>query len=159
MTDTTKNELFETAKVTTVIRMFALPAIASSLIGSVSNIVDQIFIGQKIGTLGNAATNVAFPLVMLMVIFSMLIGVGGSSNFSMEIGSGEHTRASRTAGNSVFCMALFGIILMIVTLIFLRPSCCCSGPEDRLWNMQLPTPGLRQSESLFISPAPGFPCS
>ena len=121
MTDTTKNELFETAKVTTVIRMFALPAIASSLIGSVYNIVDQIFIGQKIGTLGNAATNVAFPLVMLMVTFSMLIGVGGSSNFSMEIGSGDHSRASRTTGNSVFCMVLFGIILMIVTLIFLRP--------------------------------------
>lgn len=74
MKDTEKNELFETAKVTTVIRMFALPAIASSLIGSVYNIVDQIFIGQKIGTLGNAATNVAFPLVMLMVTFSMLIG-------------------------------------------------------------------------------------
>ncbi len=131
MTDKAKKELFETAKVTTVIRMFALPAIASSLIGSVYNIVDQIFIGQKIGTLGNAATNVAFPLVMLMVTFSMLIGVGGSSNFSMEIGSGEHSKAARTAGNSILCMAISGMVLMIVTLTFLRSFMLLFGAREQ----------------------------
>lgn len=121
MTASEKNSLFETAKVTTIIRMFALPAIASSLVGSIYNIVDQIFIGQKIGILGNAATNIAFPLVMLMVTFSMMIGVGASSNFSLEIGAGNTQRAAKTVGNSLACMLASGLLLMIFALSFLQP--------------------------------------
>ncbi|MDE7326516.1 MAG: MATE family efflux transporter [Lachnospiraceae bacterium] len=121
MTANEKNSLFETAKVTTIIRKFALPAIMSSLVGSVYNIVDQIFIGQKIGTLGNAATNVAFPLVMLMVTFSMTFGVGASSNFSMDIGSGNRERAAKAVGNALWYMIVSGIVLMIGTLAFLQP--------------------------------------
>lgn len=98
MTTSEKNSLFETAKVTTIIRMFALPAIASSLVGSIYNIVDQIFIGQKMGILGNAATNAAFPLVMMMVTFSMMIGVGAFSYFSLEIGAGNAQRAAKAVG-------------------------------------------------------------
>lgn len=93
----------------------------SSLVGSVYNIVDQIFIGQKIGTLGNAATNVAFPLVMLMVTFSMIFGVGASSNFSMDIGAGNRERAAKAVGNGFLCMVVSGIILLGCTAAFLRP--------------------------------------
>lgn len=131
MTASEKDTLFETAKVTTVIRMFALPAIMSSLVGSVYNIVDQIFIGQKIGTLGNAATNVAFPLVMLMVTFSMLFGVGGSSHFSLEIGAGKPENAAKAIGNSAFCMLVSGIALMIAALAFLRPLMVLCGARGQ----------------------------
>lgn len=131
MTADEKNTLFETAKVTTVIRMFALPAITSSLVGSIYNIVDQIFIGQKVGTLGNAATNVAFPLVMLMVTFSMLFGVGGSSNFSLEIGAGKPENAAKAVGNSLFCMLVSGIGLMIAVLAFLRPLMALFGARGQ----------------------------
>lgn len=121
MTTDEKNTLFETAKGTTIIQMFALPAITASLIGSVYNIVDQIFIGQKVGTLGNAATNVAFPLVMLMVTFSMTFGVGGASNFSLAIGAGKTAKAAKAIGNSLLCMLVSGTALMIATFSFLRP--------------------------------------
>jgi len=61
----------------------ALPAILSNLVGSLYNIADQIFVGQKLGTVGNAATNIAFPLVLLMVTVYVTIGSGGSSKFSL----------------------------------------------------------------------------
>lgn len=131
MTADEKDTLFETAKVTTVIRMFALPAITSSLVGSIYNIVDQIFIGQKIGTLGNAATNVAFPLVMLMVTFSMLFGVGGASHFSLEIGGGKPENAAKVIGNSLLCMLASGIALMIAALAFLRPLMVLCGARGQ----------------------------
>ena len=60
MADST-NTLLENTSVPTLVHKFALPAILSNLVGSLYNIADQIFIGQKLGTVGNAATNIAFP--------------------------------------------------------------------------------------------------
>ncbi len=110
-----------TAKVTDLIGKYALPAILSSLVGSIYNIADQIFIGQKLGTMGNAATNVAFPLVLLMVTFSMMIGSGGASRFSLQQGAGETQEAGKTVGNSLVAFLVSGIALMLVSLVFLRP--------------------------------------
>lgn len=66
----------ETESIWKLMRKFAVPAIITGLVNSLYNIVDQIFIGQSIGTLGNAATNVAFPLVIILTAFGMMIGVG-----------------------------------------------------------------------------------
>lgn len=117
------------AKVTDLIRKFALPAIMSSLVGSIYNIADQIFVGQKLGTTGNAATNVAFPLVLLMVTFSMMIGSGGASKFSLHQGARENQDAGRTVGNSVIALAVSGTLLMLFTLIFLRPMMVLFGAK------------------------------
>lgn len=117
------------AKVTDLIRKFALPAIMSSLVGSIYNIADQIFVGQKLGTTGNAATNVAFPLVLLMVTFSMMIGSGGASKFSLHQGAGEKQDAGKTIGNSMIALAASGTMLMLFTLIFLRPMMILFGAK------------------------------
>ena len=66
---------------------FAVPSIISMLVGSLYNIVDQFFIGQKIGELGNAATNIAFPLSTSCLAISLLFGIGGSSAFNIAMGS------------------------------------------------------------------------
>lgn len=108
-------------KVSVLIRNFAAPAILANLVGSLYNIADQIFVGQKLGTAGNAATNIAFPLVLLMTMFSTLIGSGGSSNFSLYQGAGETKRAGKVVGNSLAALTISGIALMLVTLLFLRP--------------------------------------
>jgi Na+-driven multidrug efflux pump len=101
----------------------------SSLVGSVYNIADQIFVGQKLGTVGNAATNVAFPLVLLMVTFSMTIGSGGASKFSLHQGARENEEAGKTIGNSLIALAFSGVFLMLVTLIFLRPMMLLFGAK------------------------------
>lgn len=86
-----------------LIMKFAVPAIISNLISALYNIVDQIFIGQSVGLLGNAATNVAFPLVTLCLSLSLLLGVGGASNYSLAMGRGTRRRPpGTTAGPSAF---------------------------------------------------------
>ena len=60
------------------------PSIIAMLVGSVYNITDQIFIGQVVGMLGNAATNVVFPLVGLSIAVAQLVGVGLAANFNTK---------------------------------------------------------------------------
>lgn len=76
----------ETESIGNLILKYSLPAIASSLVSSVYNIVDQIFVGNKVGELGNAATNVAFPLVMIITTLAMTFGAGSSASFSLYLG-------------------------------------------------------------------------
>lgn len=120
MADST-NTLLENTSVPTLVHKFALPAILSNLVGSLYNIADQIFVGQKLGTVGNAATNIAFPLVLLMVMVYVTIGSGASSKFSLFQGAKENNSAGKAVGNSLMALTISGIILMIVTLIFLHP--------------------------------------
>ena len=70
-----------TAPVGGLIRKFAIPAIISMLVSAMYNIVDQIFIGQGVGMLGNAATNVAFPVTTIATAMALLLGIGGASNY------------------------------------------------------------------------------
>ena len=72
-----------TAPLGPLIYKFAVPSIIAMLVGSVYNITDQIFIGQVVGMLGNAATNVIFPLVGLSLAMSQLVGVGMAANFNL----------------------------------------------------------------------------
>lgn len=132
MKDKQQDHMLESEKVTKLIRKFSVPAIAASLVGSVYNIVDQIFIGQKLGAAGNAATNIAFPLVMLMVTFAMVIGTGGASNFSIFMGSGEKEKAEKTVGNSLLCMIISGIVLAIFAMIFLKPLLYFFGAREHI---------------------------
>lgn len=111
----------ETESIWKLMRKFAVPAIITGLVNSLYNIVDQIFIGQSIGTLGNAATNVAFPMVIILTAFGMMIGVGAASNFSIKLGAGEKEKAAGYVGNSIVFTFVIGILLMVITLLFLDP--------------------------------------
>ena len=66
-------------KISKLIIKFSVPCIISLLVNSLYNIVDQIFIGQGVGYLGNGATNVVFPLVIIGLAFSLMFGDGASS--------------------------------------------------------------------------------
>ena len=73
-------------KIGKLILKFSIPCIVSMLVNSLYNIVDQIFIGQGVGTLGNGATNVVFPLVMIGLAFSLMFGDGASAYLSLKLG-------------------------------------------------------------------------
>ena len=64
---------------------FAIPSIVAMLVSSLYNIVDQFFIGRSVGELGNAATNISFPLTLSCVAVSLLFGIGGASAFYISI--------------------------------------------------------------------------
>lgn len=104
-----------------LIARFSIPAIISMLVSSLYNIVDQIFIGQGVGMLGNAATNIAFPISIICTATALLLGVGSSSNFNLESGRGNTERASTVAGTGLASLAVSGTVIAAVTLIFLNP--------------------------------------
>ena len=100
-----------------LLSQFAIPSIISMLVGSLYNIVDQFFIGQRVGELGNAATNIAFPLSTSCLALALLIGIGGSSAFNLAMGSGHEKRAVNIMGNAVVLIAGSGLVLSIITLL------------------------------------------
>lgn len=104
-----------------LLSQFAIPSIISMLVGSLYNIVDQFFIGQRVGELGNAATNIAFPLSTSCLALALLIGIGGSSAFNLAMGSGHEKRVVNIMGNAVVLLAGSGLVLSIITLLFLKP--------------------------------------
>ena len=69
-------------KIGTLLRKMAIPAIIANVVNALYNIVDQIFIGQGVGYLGNAATNIAFPITTICMAIGLMVGIGAASNFN-----------------------------------------------------------------------------
>ena len=97
---------------------FAIPSIVSALIGSLYNMVDQIFIGQCIGYLGNAATTVAYPLTFLSGALTLLFSNGSAVNFNILNGKGNKEEAMNFAGNGILMIGIMGVILGTVVGLF-----------------------------------------
>lgn len=113
-----------------LIRKFAVPAIISMLVSAMYNIVDQIFIGQGVGMLGNAATNVAFPVTTIATALALLLGIGGASNYNLEMGAGHEKKASSIAGTALSSLVILGTILAIIVLAFLQPLLSLFGATE-----------------------------
>ena len=75
----TKGNPLETEKISKLIVTFAIPSIISMVVNALYNIVDQIFIGQGVGYLGNGATNVVMPLTVIVIALSLLVGDGAAA--------------------------------------------------------------------------------
>lgn len=98
---------------------FSLPCIVSMLINSVYNIVDQIFIGQGVGFVGNAATNVIFPLVILSSALAGLLGNGCAANLSLRLGEGKGKEAAKSVGSAVTFTIIMSIVFSVVAYLLL----------------------------------------
>lgn len=100
---------------------FAVPSVIAMLVGSLYNIVDQFFIGQSVGPLGNAATNIAFPLSISCIAIALLFGIGGASAFNISMGAGKQEQAVQYMGNAAVLLFGCGAALCIITQLFLTP--------------------------------------
>ena len=101
-------------KIPKLLKSFAIPSITAALVGSLYNIVDQIFIGQGVGYLGNAATNVSYPFSTICLAISLLIGIGSASRFSLYLGNKEPEAAARAAGNGISLMVISGLAYLVI---------------------------------------------
>ncbi|SER66455.1 MATE family efflux transporter [Lachnobacterium bovis] len=104
-----------------LLKQFAIPSIIAMLVSSLYNIVDQFFIGRSVGGLGNAATNIVFPLTISCIACALLFGIGGASAFNLTLGKGDTTHAKYFIGNSATMMFLCGLILTFVSQFFMVP--------------------------------------
>ena len=122
-----------TAPVQKLMFKFAIPSIIAMLVGALYNIVDQLFIGHKVGTLGNAATNIAFPLSTSCIALALLFGIGGASCFNLALGRGEKEKAIHFVGNALVMLFACGTALCLIAQVFLTPMLLAFGaPMDVL---------------------------
>lgn len=115
-----------------LLKGFAIPSIIAMLVSSLYNIVDQIFIGQGVGYLGNAATNVSYPLTTICLSIALLIGIGSASRFSLYLGGGEEENATRAVGTGIAMMISFGVIYAVLIELFLHPLLTAFGATPEI---------------------------
>ncbi len=136
-----------TAPVGRLLLQYAIPSIISTLIASLYNMVDQMFIGQRIGFLGNAATTVAYPLTFLCGAMTLLFSNGSSVNFNICNGRGERDEALHFAGAGLTLLAAEGIFTAALVLLFTPWFVNLFGATDQVYPyaltyMKLVAPGL-----------------
>ncbi len=109
------NQYLGTEKVGRLLSRFAVPCIFSLIISCLYNIVDQIFVGNGIGYLGNAATGVIFPITVVGWGMSLFFGDGAAAHLSMALGRNETETIHRGVGNAALCSFLSGVVIIAVS--------------------------------------------
>lgn len=132
-TDNAQENPLGFAPIPGLIRRFAIPSIIGMLVMAAYNITDQIFIGHVVGMYGNAATNVAFPVVTLTTAFSQMVGIGTASNFNINMGAKQEERAKKFVGTGLTLMACFGIFIMLLVLTFKIPILWLCGATENVF--------------------------
>ena len=119
-----------TEPVGSLMKKFAVPSIISMVVSALYNMVDQLFIGQSVGPLGNAATTIAFPFTTICMAVALLFGIGGASSFNLSLGMGDKKKAPYFIGNSLTMLTLLGVIISVFTLLFMEPLLRGFGASD-----------------------------
>lgn len=123
---------FATEPIGRLIVKFAVPSVIALLVNSLYNIVDQIFIGWGVGYLGNGATNIVFPITIIALALSMMIGNGGAAYLNLKMGEGEVETAKKGVGNAVTLVTIVSILLAVIFLIWIDPILTLFGATDVL---------------------------
>lgn len=132
------NTFLETEKIGKLMKMYSVPCIISLLVAALYNIVDQIFIANAsyLGSYGNAANTVVFPLTVVALAVAVMIGDGCCAYVSICLGADEKDNAHRSIGSAVLLCVISSIIITAVYLIF----------ADRILSMF----GGRVNEETFV---------
>ncbi|MCX4345567.1 MAG: MATE family efflux transporter, partial [Kineothrix sp.] len=128
----TKTNPLGTERVGKLMMRYAVPSIISIVVNSLYNMVDQVFIGQGVGYLGNAATNVIMPISTIMLALGFMFGDGAAAFMSLHLGKKEPEKAAKGIGNMVAIVIGTGIVLMILFELFLTPLCRLFGATDNV---------------------------
>ena len=120
-------------KISSLLAGFAIPSIIAMLVSSLYNVVDQIFIGQNVGYLGNAATNVAFPLTTICMAITLTIAIGTAAQYSLFLGQKDEEKAAATVGSGICLMLLFGFVYAVLISVFHEPLLRAFGATDNVF--------------------------
>ncbi|HCW54838.1 MAG TPA: MATE family efflux transporter, partial [Clostridium sp.] len=112
--------LMENSKIDKLVLKFAIPCVIAMVVSALYNFVDQIFIGQGVGYIGNAATNIAFPFVVLAQGVALLFGDGAAAFYSIKLGEGNTKDGAKGVGNAITMLISTGIIFLVIGYIFLE---------------------------------------
>ena len=132
MPDTKEENPLGTRPLGGLLFSLAVPAIIANVVNSLYNIVDQIFIGQGVGKLGNAATSVSFPLTTLCMAIGLTVGLGSAAGFSLELGRKNEEKARTIAGTAAGILVISGVMICILVRFFLEPLLNLFGATDNI---------------------------
>ena len=100
---------------------FSLPAIIAMIANALYNVVDSIFVGRGVGPLALTAVTIAFPIMIMLMAFGMLVGIGATALVSIRLGQQKHDEAEKILGNAFATIAIMGVVITASMLIFLDP--------------------------------------
>lgn len=119
-------------KVLSLLMKFSIPAIVGMLVNALYNVVDRIYIGNALGSIGIAGITIAFPIMLVMMAFNMLIGIGANSLVSIRLGQNRKEEAEGIFGNAVSLLILSSLILTIIGLVALEPLLKILGASEQI---------------------------
>lgn len=119
-------------KIGKLLLTFSIPCIISLVVNALYNIIDQVFIGRGVGYLGNGATNVVFPIVVLSLAFSLMIGDGAAAYLSLKLGEKKKKDAQEGVANAIVAIVIVSIVLCVLVLAFLPQLLNIFGCTDAL---------------------------
>lgn len=125
-----------------LLKQMAIPAIVGNLVNSLYNIVDQIFIGQGVGYLGNAATTIAFPLTTICLALGIMTGLGASSNFNLSLGEQKPEMARKYAANAVSMLFIAGVIIFLLVITNLKSLMIAFGASGEVLSYAMEYTGI-----------------
>ncbi|MEA5044883.1 MAG: MATE family efflux transporter [Petrimonas sp.] len=120
----------ETKKISALVWEYSIPAIIGTLVNSLYNIVDRIFIGQGVGAYAISGLAITFPVTILASSLGMLVGVGAASRISISLGERKKHTAEQILGNSLMLILLFNAVVMTLFYVFLDPILLAFGATD-----------------------------
>lgn len=129
--ETTANPL-GADKISNLLIRFAVPSIISLVVNAIYNLIDQIFIGQGVGYLGNAATNIILPLMTAQIAIGIMLCDGTASFLSLKLGEGDERKAAKGVANCITLTVISGILLCVLFELFLDPLCHLFGSTDSI---------------------------
>ena len=128
-----KNEnILGTENISKLVKMFSIPCIISMVVNSLYNIVDQIFIGWGVGYLGNGATNIIFPIVVISLAFALMFGDGSSAYLSLKLGEKKEEDAKKGVGNGILVSVIVSLFICFICLFTLPNLINLFGCTDNL---------------------------
>lgn len=129
---------------------YAVPSILAFLVSALYNIVDQIFIGNIVGHLGNAATTVSFPITTISTAIALLLGIGTASNYSIYKGRGDDERAERTVATGITGLLFFAGLELALVMTFINPLLKLFGASDNIYQYAYDYTSITSLAIVFI---------
>ncbi|MCP4754376.1 MAG: MATE family efflux transporter, partial [Proteobacteria bacterium] len=111
---------------------FSVPAVVGMMVQALYNVVDRIYIGRAVGSLGIGATTIAMPIMMIGFGFALMIGIGANSLVSIRLGEQKRDEAERVLGNAVVMLLIAAVSLTTLGLVFLTPALKFFGATDTI---------------------------
>lgn len=111
----------EEGSINSLLLKFSIPAIVGMTVSALYNIVDRIFVGRGVGSLAIAGTTVVFPIILVIMAFSLLVGMGATSLISIRLGEKRKKEAELIAGNALFLLTILLLALSAPGLLFITP--------------------------------------